>query len=221
DALVNLAVRDVLTDTGCDGDRVLCPQQMLSRWEMAVWLVRVLDGIDPEPVTGTRFVDVDAQAWWAAHVERLADLGVTLGCSQTPAKYCPDDPVPRKQMASFLVRAFNIGPAGPAGFADTTTSDIHYRDINALYAVGVTYGCSQNPLRYCPDQPTTRAQMASFITRAKLYTQLEPTPNNCPPPTTTTPTTTTPTKQTVLNWNPSGWAGRGAPKERHRGPIVR
>nr|MCQ3813669.1 S-layer homology domain-containing protein [Acidimicrobiia bacterium] len=207
-ALVNLTLRDALTDTGCDNS-ILCPREMLTRWEMAVWLVRLLDGKDPEPATETRFVDVDVDNWWAPHVERLADLGVTLGCAQTPRRYCPHDPVPRKQMASFLVRAFNIAPADPANFTDVTPTDTHSKDINALYAAGVTYGCTNTPLRYCPDQPTTKAQMASFITRAKLLTQLQPptNPTNCPNPTnrTTTATTqTTPTTQTTAQTTLTG-----------------
>ena len=171
DAVVNLTLRDVLTGTGCETDD-LCPNDNLKRWEMAVWLIRVLEDGDPPSVTTSRFADVDPTAWWTPHVERLAERNITLGCSAT--RFCPDDTVTRKQMASFLVRAFNIKPAEPAGFTDTTPAGTHYRDINALYAAGVTYGCGQTPLRFCGDQPTTKAQMASFITRAKLITQTQP-----------------------------------------------
>jgi len=31
--------------------------------------------------------------------------------------------------------------------------------------MGVTKGCSAEPLRYCPDSQVTRAQMASFLAR--------------------------------------------------------
>ena len=51
----------------------------------------------------------------AVHAERLAKLGITVGCSAEPARYCPDDPVTRAQMASFLERAFNLDQAAPAG----------------------------------------------------------------------------------------------------------
>jgi len=53
-----------------------------------------------------------------------------------------------------------------AGFTDVVVGSIHAADINALAAEGITRGCSRNPLRYCPDQPVTRAQMASFLVRA-------------------------------------------------------
>ena len=159
-----LAGDGVLSGTGC-GDGELCPGEPLERWEMAVWLARVLDGGDPVGGGGGRFGDVDAGVWWAAHVERLFELGVTFGCSSEPALYCPDDAVTRAQMASFLVRAFGLEAASAAGFEDVS-GGVHAASIDALFAAGVTVGCSADPLRYCPGRATTRAQMASFLVRA-------------------------------------------------------
>ena len=45
-------------------------------------------------------------------------------------------------------------------------SSVHAAAIDALYAAGITRGCSTRPLRYCPNNAVTRAQMASFLTRA-------------------------------------------------------
>ena len=69
-------------------------------------------------------------------------------------------------MASFLTRAFRLPPASAAPFEDVDAGSVHAADINALYAAGITVGCSIGPLKYCPGQPVTRAQMASFLTRA-------------------------------------------------------
>ena len=44
-----LAARGVLAGMEC-GDGLICPTEPLKRREMAVWLVRVLDGADPAPV---------------------------------------------------------------------------------------------------------------------------------------------------------------------------
>ena len=69
-------------------------------------------------------------------------------------------------MASFLVRAFQLPPAQtPAGFADTE-NNTHTANIDALAAAGITVGCATDPLRYCPNQAVTRAQMATFLNRA-------------------------------------------------------
>ena len=163
-AMLELATDGVLARTGCRSGR-LCPHEPIRRWEMAVWLVRVLDGDDPGRPDRSRFADVRAGQWWAGHVERLASLRVTLGCSVDPLMYCPDDPVTRGQMASFLVRAFELPEADPAGFEDVVDT-AHDADIAALFAAGITVGCSAEPLLYCPRRPTTRAEMATFLTRA-------------------------------------------------------
>ena len=148
-AVQTLSDEGVLDGTGC-GDGRLCPEDHLSRWEMAVWLVRVVDdGADPLPTRRSQFADVDADEWWSPHVERLAELGITEGCKAEPLSYCPDQPVTRAQMASFLVRAFKLRRAGSAGFEDTA-GNVHTRNIDAIYAAEITNGCAADPLSYCP-----------------------------------------------------------------------
>ena len=48
DAVRDLAAAGVLARTGC-AEGLLCPNKPILRWEMAVWLVRALDGSDPRP----------------------------------------------------------------------------------------------------------------------------------------------------------------------------
>ena len=48
------------------------------------------------------FGDVDNNQHLAA-IQALAAVGITTGCGDT--NYCPDEPVTRIQMASFLIRA--------------------------------------------------------------------------------------------------------------------
>ena len=165
DAVRALTSDGVLAGTEC-APGLFCPGDPIPRWLMAVWMVRVADGQDPAPVGTSRFSDVDAGQWWAAHVERLAELGVTAGCASEPAQYCPDAPVTRAQMATFLRRAFVFDPAIGQGFVDTGDS-VHEASIDALSRAGVTAGCSAEPLRFCPEQATTRAQMALFLERAR------------------------------------------------------
>ena len=99
------------------------------------------------------------------HVERLADLQITRGCGSGPPRFCPQSPVTRAEMASFLVRSFHLPEARPAGFVDTG-GNLHESDIDAIADVGITIGCRTDPLSYCPPQPVTRGQMATFLTRA-------------------------------------------------------
>ena len=159
-----LAKAGVLEGTEC-GERRICPDEPLLRWVMAVWITRILDQAPESSDSRTRFADVDPDAWWVSYVERLADLEVTVGCKTDPLRYCPDTAVMRAQMATFLVRAFDLDAAPSAGFVDTVGST-HEVNIDALAAAGVTVGCKTDPLRYCPEKPVTRAQMAAFLVRA-------------------------------------------------------
>ena len=157
----------VFEGTAC-GEGLFCPGEPVRRWTMAVWLVRVLDESEPQ-AGSSRFVDVDDSEWWMPYVERLADLGITYGCATELARFCPEDPVTRAQMASFLSRAFGLeAPEGPpeVEFSDVGEG-VHTDSIYALAASGITAGCAAEPeARFCPGRFTTRAQMASFLERA-------------------------------------------------------
>ena len=77
---------------------------------MAVFLLRAKHGSAyvPPPATGTVFADVPADSFGAAWIEQLAAEGITAGCAAGPARYCPESTVSRDQMATFLVRTFNL-----------------------------------------------------------------------------------------------------------------
>ena len=163
-AISALEKAGILEGTGCGGDR-FCPNERLERWVMAVWITRAVESGDPNPMAVAPFTDVDSGVWWAPHVERLNHLGITRGCATGPARYCPQEPVTRAQMATFLARAFRLDPSGWVGFADTA-SNTHEPSINALAMANITTGCDTSPVRYCPDSTVTRAQMATFLARA-------------------------------------------------------
>ena len=162
-AVEALEADGVFEGTEC-GDGMFCPGEPILRWVMAVWLIRVLNAAAAESGE-TRFSDVDAGEWWAPYLETLADLGVTAGCATGPLRFCPQEAVTRAQMASFLVRAFDLDEAPTAGFVDTA-GNTHEANIDALAAGRVTAGCATGPLRYCPAKAVTRAQMATFLGRA-------------------------------------------------------
>ena len=164
-SLEALAAQGVLAGMEC-GDGLICPDEPLQRWEMAVWLVRVVDGADPGLAAQPQFADVDYGQWWAPFVDRLFELGITGGCRTEPARFCANRKVTRAQMATFLTRAFDLEPAPPTGFEDVDADGTHSADIDALAAAGITAGCRREPLRYCPDRDVNRAEMATFLARA-------------------------------------------------------
>jgi hypothetical protein len=117
-----------------------------------------------------RFFDDDTSIF-EADIEWAAGLGITQGCDPDGVLYCPQAPVTRAQMASFLVRALDLEPVPGDRFVDVWST--HEADINALAEAGITLGCDADGTRYCPDQLVTRGQMGSFLARAL---QLEPVP---------------------------------------------
>ena len=163
-AIDALASEGFLDNTECGKGRI-CPGEVMERWVMAVWLVRVLEDLDPWDKGFSFFADVDADEWWAPYVDRLGQLGVTKGCATGPTRFCPHDPVTRAQMATFLARTFELEPGPEAGFVDIAGNS-HADSINALAQANITRGCATNPPKYCPEQSVTREQMATFLARA-------------------------------------------------------
>ena len=158
----------VFDGTGCS-DSLLCPGGPLLRWEAAVWFVRVVDGMNPDPVSSVRFADVDPKVWWAPHVERLAELKITIGCTEDPDHYCPDVEVNRAQMATLLKRAFGLPAAEPVGFVDTVVGGVHASNVDSSYAAGIIDSCSADPLKFCPEDSNSRAQVATYLLRGRNF----------------------------------------------------
>ncbi|HEX5583165.1 S8 family serine peptidase [Gaiella sp.] len=149
------------------GTRLYCPEQTVTRDQMAVFIIRSL-GLEPlDPGTPT-FADVPSGYWAFGEIERLAEQGITGGCQSVPTVlFCPTDGVRRDQMAAFLVRAKGLSLLEPvtATFADVPTDFWAYGYIERLVEQGITGGCSSNPPNYCPANVVTRRQMAAFLIR--------------------------------------------------------
>ena len=92
---------------GCGSGRY-CPDQTVTRAQMAVFLLRAKygSGYAPPPASGAMFADIPAGHLYARWIERLVAEGITAGCGG--GRFCPDAVVTRNQMAVFLVRAFNL-----------------------------------------------------------------------------------------------------------------
>ncbi len=145
-----------------------CPENYVTRAEMAVFLLKTIHGTSYTPqASSTIFFDVPSTHWAAAWINQLYNETITGGCNQSPLQYCPDQYVTRAQMAVFLLKALHGSTFTPgvAGNPFSDVSDTHWALtwINQLYSENITGGCIQNPLQYCPEQYVTRAQMAVFI----------------------------------------------------------
>lgn len=86
---------------------------------------------------------------------------------------------------ALVVSAIGVALAAtlpPGGTFGDDDGSIHEANIEAIAADGITKGCNP-PVNdmFCPNQSVTRAQMATFLTRALGLTPITP-----PPPTTST-----------------------------------
>jgi len=158
--------------SGCAiGPLRFCPEQQVTRDQMAVFLLRAKYGsaYGPPVATGI-FADVPVGYWAAAWVEQLRAEGITSGCSASPLHYCPAAEVTRDQMAVFLLRAKHGSsyqpPAATGVFEDVPQNHWAAAWIEQLAREGVTGGCSATPRLYCPTAAVTRDQMAVFLVRA-------------------------------------------------------
>lgn len=92
---------------GC-GSNNYCPDDTVTRDQMAVFLLRARHGSGYSPPTAVGvFDDVDLSHWAVHWIEQLASEGITSGCGAN--NYCPDAIVTRAQMAVFIVRTFLLG----------------------------------------------------------------------------------------------------------------
>ena len=125
-----------------------------------------------------QFVDVPSTHTAYAAIETLVWNGVTAGCATGPARFCPDAPVTRDQMAVFIERAKRGADFARAAtgtrFADVPATHWAAGFIEQLYDDAITGGCATSPLRFCPDAPITRAQMAPMLLKARYGSTFNP-----------------------------------------------
>jgi predicted outer membrane repeat protein len=158
--------------TGCGSDN-FCPEEVVSRAQMAVFVLKALGEQPSDSCTGL-FNDVDETTGgspvFCRYIEKFSALGITAGCGN--GNYCPDDPVSRMQTAVFITRALGETMAATC---DGTFNDVNVntggnsafcRYIEKFATLGITAGCDND--NYCPSSPGTRAQMAILLTKGFL-----------------------------------------------------
>jgi hypothetical protein len=144
---------------GCATDS-FCPDDIVTRAQMAMFLARAL-GLDTDRAAG--FEDVDGIH--AGPITAIATAGITQGCDPEGRRFCPNAPVTRAQMASFLARALALSGSTEDAFSDDSGSP-HESNINAIRAAGITEGCTPDRILFCPNDVVKRGQMAAFMFRA-------------------------------------------------------
>ena len=149
---------------GC-APRLFCPDDPVTREQLAVFLVRALS----LPAPSHDYFTDDKGSSFEDAINRLAEAGITKGCNPGDGNthFCPQDAVSRGEMAAFLVRALGYTDEGAGNLFSDDDGSIFESVIDKLATAGVTRGC--NPPandNYCPDDLVTRGQMAAFLHRA-------------------------------------------------------
>lgn len=167
DAINTLVALEITQGTSAD---MFSPSQVVSRWQMALFLTRqlVVHGVTMPTATDQGFTDIgglDAETWNA--ISQLAALDITAGTGT--GTYSPDAGVTRWQMALFMTRVL-----AAAGVDLPTTVDGQFDDIGdlspqaqlairQLAALGVVMGVGDGA--FDPTAEIPRWQMALFIVR--------------------------------------------------------
>lgn len=156
---------------------------MMSLPTVAVAFILLLTAVlPPTPVSASvssvEYSDIERAGEHRAAIEALQARGILAGTECEPGGFCPHQELPRWVMAVWIVRA--VDQEGPPPMESSRFSDVD-NDlwwapyVERLAELRITLGCSLNPASYCPHQPVTRAEMASFLTRAF---DLEPSPDS-------------------------------------------
>jgi hypothetical protein len=88
------------------GDGTYKPANNVTRAEMAVYIIRAMEGDPASGYCGTTdpFTDVASGHWACGHIKRLSELGISSGYPD--GTYKPTNKVNRAEMAVYVSRAF-------------------------------------------------------------------------------------------------------------------
>jgi hypothetical protein len=93
--------------SGCGGG-LFCPTNPVNRQQMAVFLLKTLEGSSytPPDCTVASFGDVPCSSQFAPWIYELVARTITAGCGG--GNYCPTTNATRGQMAVFIVKTFSL-----------------------------------------------------------------------------------------------------------------
>ncbi|GGI45051.1 hypothetical protein GCM10008018_10160 [Paenibacillus marchantiophytorum] len=133
------------------------PDDAVTRGDAALWLSKALKLNKPKSLNA--FTDVKVTSPYAEAVNSLKEQNIVQG---NEGLYQPDSPLTREQMASLLVRAFQLQDNGIQAWLkdETTIGKVHHDDVMKLKQNFIT-----EQLEFMPQNQVTRAQLVLFIYR--------------------------------------------------------
>ena len=140
---------------------LFAPDAPCTRAQIVTFLWRAAGS--PEPVGTSAFTDVPASAYYAKAVAWAVENGITTGTSETT--FSPDAPCTRGQSMTFLYRARKGAANASTGFTDVPAGAYYAAPVAWAVENGVTNGTGETT--FSPDVPCTRAEIVTFLYRAK------------------------------------------------------
>jgi hypothetical protein len=125
------------------------------------------------------FSDVPSDYPLYDYIEALYQAGYTSGCGTDPLRYCPDAIMDRAESAVFMLRGqFGTGysPVVPTGVLNDDWSQGTWAEAwaESMISEGLSSGCWEDPLQYCPWTQLTRQEASVFGLRLKYGMEYTP-----------------------------------------------
>ncbi|TDQ39089.1 S-layer homology domain-containing protein [Aureibacillus halotolerans] len=162
DDIMALVERGVITGFP---DGTFQPQASLTRAQAAVMFTRALDLQVPDDANELleAFNDIPGDAYYNDEVAALVASGISKGYGDY---YAPEASLSREEMATLLVRAFDLQPIEGVNVSLSdlaSVQDVHRENVEILYQNELTKGKGDGS--YGPQDEVTRGQFSAFIVR--------------------------------------------------------
>lgn len=158
-AVYDLAERNII---GGYPDGTFKPGNSITRGQAAAIIAKLMN-LNMDNIENPGFKDVSTKNGYYKAIAGMAKEGIISGYGD--GRYGPNDPIKRGQMASILVKAFDLPRYSfydiKNPFKDVKEYEAHGSNILILYRLGITTGTS--PDTFSPNAPITRGQAAKMI----------------------------------------------------------
>lgn len=164
EAVNELAERHIITGYA---DGLFKPGNPITRGQVSAIMVKLLKQNPDYMVKDPGFKDVTKANGYYNSIAKLAELEVMGGYAD--GSFGPNDPVTRGQLASILVKAFDL-PRYAFGdvenpFKDVKSANSHGANVLILYKLGITSGVT--PDRFGINEFVTRGQASKLLLAAE------------------------------------------------------
>ncbi|PRO66992.1 5'-nucleotidase C-terminal domain-containing protein [Alkalicoccus urumqiensis] len=142
-------------------DNTFRPNESISRQHAAALLARALGLGGGSTSVLDRYADVDGTNPFAANIAALTEAGIMEGYD---GRFFPDNEITREQMASIMVRAYELADRDNDGTVTINLSNVHtshQQDVQVFADLSLTTELGD----FMPKSSLTRAQFATFLQR--------------------------------------------------------